>query len=320
MRTDNCHWKLSHGTAVPSSDLSRRRYRRIRLRVRASAALAVLWCAAGATSRGAEPPAAYAFIGGPYVITAEASGAHKFVLNFFNLSEFVIVVQPAEFIYKGASGQFYIGQVFDLPTRGTRGDAYRYSASFLLSSYAYKGLDILGDFHEQDKIAEMSVRIGAKRFYLDPITKAQFEQLDAKIADLDLKNTDSQAALRNAGLTEIGRTRSTDGTSDWDRDWQGVLLPEGLNPPRILENPEISPTEDARRTNTYGKVKLSATITRDGTIRNLSVVKGLGHGLEERAMEAIKGSWVFLPATQNGEVVETVIKFDVTFSPPKTEK
>jgi len=280
-------------------------------------ALLMLVCAPGSPGGAAEPPAVYAYIGAPYIITAEVSGTHKFVLNFFNISDFVIVVQPQEFIYQGSSGQFYIGQVFDMPTKGTRGESYRYSASVLLNNFSYKGLDILGAFHEQDSIEELSIRFGAKRYYLAPLTKAQFNQLDANIENLDVKNPDAKAAMRSAGLTELGRVVNNDGTSEWDRDWQGLLMEGDLNPPRILESPEVTPTEEARRTNTYGKIKLSAFITRDGTIRELSVVKGLGRGLDERAVAAVQASWVFLPATKNGEVVETIIKFDVTIAPPR---
>lgn len=269
--------------------------------------------------RAAERPKAFAFVGAPYIITAEVSGPHQFVLNFFNLSEYVIVVQPSEFIYKGASGQFYIGQVFDLPTKGTRGDSYRYSASFLLNGSSFKGLTVIGAFREQENIEELSVRIGAKRFYLQPIDKAEFDQLADRVGDLDLKDPDSQAALRKANIAEMGRVASTDGTSEWDKDWQNLLAADGMNPPRILESPEVTPTEEARRTNTYGAVRLSAIITRDGTIQELAVVKGLGHGLDERAIEAVKTSWIFLPATKNGEVIETSIKFSVTFSPRKCQ-
>ncbi len=267
----------------------------------------------------AAAPKAFAFVGAPYIFTAEVSGSHAFVLNFFNLSDYVIVIQPSEFIYKGASGQFYIGQVFDLPNKSTRGDSYRYSASFLLNGNSFKGLNILGAFHEQDHIEEISIRIGAKRFYMEPMDKSQYDDLGARIGDLDIKNPDPGMALRKANIAELGRVTTTDGTSDWDRDWQNLLLPEGVNPPRILEKPDILPTDDARRTNTYGNIRLSATITRDGTIQNLSVVKGLGHGLDERAVEAVKSSWTFLPATKNGEVVEAEIKFDVSFPPPKKQ-
>ena len=283
-----------------------------RITVVAALLTAILVCssAAGLTQ---ESPSRFAFVGQQYIITAEATGEHQFILNFVNLSEYVIVVQASDFIYKGPLGQFYIGQVFDQPTKTPRGDAYRYSASILLNSFSFHGLNVIGVFHEQDRIEELSVRIGSKRFYLQGLDKAAFDKLQAQIEELDLRNTNGEIALRNAGLTEMGRIVTPDGTAAWDRDWQGQLKPDGLNPPRHLESPEIQSTEEARRTNTYGAVKLSATITRDGTIRDLMVVKGLGRGLDERALEGVKTSWLFLPATKNGEVIESNVKFDVVF-------
>ena len=290
---------------------------RVRAVGAAFAAAAIFLLAAVPTGQAQEPPKRFAFVSPQYIFTAEVSNAHEFIVNYINLSDFVIVLQPSEFIYKGASGQFYIGQVFDLPTKGTKGENYRYSASLLLTSRTFKGLNVLGAFRELDQIEELSMRVGSKRYYYQPLEKARFDELTAKIEDLDLESSNLQAAMRNLNMAELGRVRSADGSSDWDQDWQGLLLPEGLNPPRIVERPEVTPTEQARKTNTYGAVKLSAIITRDGTIQNLSVVKGLGRGLDERAIEAVKTSWVFLPATKNGEVVETSIKFDVAFPPPR---
>jgi TonB family protein len=264
-----------------------------------------------------EPLKSFAYAGGALVITAEVAGPHEFVLNFINLSDYVIVVQANDFIYQGTSGRFYIGQVFDQPTKTTRGETFRYSATVLLNNSSFKGLNVLGAFRELDAIQELSVRIGSKRYFLDPMNKNQFAQFGSKVENIDMKITDAAASMRSAGVPEAGRVKSGDGTTDWDKDWQSQLMPDGINPPRHLESPEIAPTEDAKKTNTYGTVRLSATITRDGTIRDLVVVKGLGHGLDERAMEAVRTSWVFLPATRNGEVVEASAKFDVTFSPPK---
>jgi len=264
-----------------------------------------------------EPIKSFAYAGGAIVITAEVAGPHEFVLNFVNLSDFVIVVQASDFIYKGASELFYTGQVFDQPTHSTRGDTFRYSATVLLNNSSFKGLNVLGAFRELDKIEELSVRIGSKRYFLEPMNKNQFAQFGSTVENLDMKNTDAAAAMRSAGVPEAGRMKSSDGTADWDRDWQNQISPDGINPPRHLESPEIAPTEDAKKTNTYGTVRLSATITRDGTVRDLAIVKGLGHGLDERAIEGVRTSWTFLPATRNGEVVESNVKFDVTFAPPK---
>jgi len=225
-------------------------------------------------------------------------------------------VQPNEFIYKGASGRFYIGQVYESEHKDTKGETQRYTASILLKGHSFTGLTIVGAFREQDQIEELSVRVGAKRFYLAPLEKALFEQLAAKIGDLDLKNPTSALALEEANIRETGTVKSTDGTPDWDRDWQGLITPEGVNPPKIIERPEPTPTAEARKNRTSGKVRLSGVINKSGGIQDLKVVKSLGKGLDERATAVVKGSWAFLPATRNGEVLDSSISFDVDFPAP----
>jgi hypothetical protein len=258
----------------------------------------------------------FAFVNQRYAITAEVASEHKFVLNFINLSDFVIVVQPSEFIYRGASGRFYIGQVFDLENKNARGEMQKYSASHLLKGHSYAGFSIIGAFHEQDQIEEISVRIGARRYYMQPVESSQFEQLAVKIGNLDLENPSAAAALEEANIPEMGTVKSTDGTSEWDRDWQGLFAPDGANPPKIVERPEIPLTNEAKKSRTYGKVKLSGIINKSGGIQDLRVIKGLERGLDKRAIEGVTNSWVFLPATKNGEVLETSIAIEVEFPPP----
>lgn len=266
------------------------------------------------------PIKAFAYVGPNYIITAEIAGPRSFVVNFINLSDFVIVVQPNDLIYKGVSGRFYIGQVFEQEHKDSRGETYKYSASILLKGRTFTGLTVVGAFQELDRIEELSVRIGSKRYYVQGMEQVEFEQLAAKIGQIDLKSPTPRAALQEANIPDLGSLKSTDGTSDWDRDWQTLLTPDGTNPPRIIERPEVVPTEEARRTNTYGKIKLSAVINKNGGIQDVKVVRGLGRGLDERAVEAVKNSWVFLPATKNGEVVETTVGFEVEFPPPAVKR
>jgi len=261
-------------------------------------------------------PKTFAFVSRQQVITAEVASEHSFVVNFINLSDFVTVIQPNEFIYKGASGRFYIGQVYDHEIKNNKGESQRYSATVLLKGHSFTGLTIVGAFREQDSISELSVRIGAKRYYLQPLEKVLFEQLAAKIGDLDLSNPSPAAALADANISEMGSAKSTDGSADWDRDWQGLILQDGVNPPKIIERPEIASTPEARKSRTYGKVKLSGTISKNGGLQDLKIVKGLGRGLDQRAVDGVKNSWVFLPATRNGEVLETQIGIDVEFPSP----
>lgn len=267
------------------------------------------------------PPArAFAYVDENTVITAEVAGPRSFVLNFINLSEFVLVIQPGEFIYRGGSGAYYIGQVYESEQEDAEGDAERYTASFLLKGHSYAGLTVIGAFRELEAIEELSVRVGARRFYLEPLAKGDFEQLAMQIGDLDLESVDPAAMLGKAGIRYMGRDERTDGTSAWDRDWEGLLTEDGINPPKIIERPEISPTAEARRTKTWGTVKLSGVINRNGGIQGLEVVKGLGRGLDERALEGVRNGWVFLPATKNGEVVETMIGIEVEFREPEKER
>jgi TonB family protein len=262
-------------------------------------------------------PKAFAYIGKNYAITAEAGGTHSFVLNFINLSDFVIVIQPNEFIYKAASGRFYIGQVFQQGMKDARGIAQKYSASFLLKGHSFAGLTVAGAFLEQDQIEELSVRVGAKRFYLQPMEKAAFDRLAAKIGDLDLSNPNAENALTAAGIAEMGTVKNTDGTSEWDRDWQGLIGQDGVNPARIVERPDIEYTIEAKKSRAYGKVKLSVFINKNGGIQDLKVIKGLGQGQDQRAMEGVKNSWLFLPATRNGEVLEASITVEIDFPEPE---
>jgi TonB family protein len=286
-----------------------------------STSFVMLWILAGAwpACAGAQDagPTTFAYIGPQYFMTAELSTPRSFVLNVINLSDFVIVIQPNEFIIKGASGRFYIGQVFELEHKDNRGEVFKYSASYLLKGRSAVGLTLIGAFREVDRTQEMSLRIGAKRFYFQGIPKAEFEQLASKVELLDLESENPRNLLQEANISEIGSLRTTDGTSEWDRDWENLLTPEGINPPKVIEQPEVAPTEEAVKKRTYGRVRLSATINKNGGIEDLKVEKGLGRGLDERALDAVKNSWTFLPATRNGEVLESAIRIEVNFPPPK---
>ncbi|MDR1726755.1 MAG: energy transducer TonB [Acidobacteriota bacterium] len=259
---------------------------------------------------------AFAYASQNYVITAEPAGAHAFVVNVINFSDYVIVVQPQEFIYRGASGRFYVGQVFELEHKDPRGEMQRYTASSLVKGRSFAGLKVVGAFHEQDAVQELSVRIGARRFFLQGMGENAFEQLARKVQNIDLDALDPAAAFASANLQDVGSVEVTDGSPEWERDWEGLLTADGVNPPKILERPAIEPTPAARKARTYGKVRLTGIITKNGALRDLRVSKGLGKGLDERAMEGVRNSWVFLPATKNGEVHEAQIPIEVEFPDP----
>jgi protein TonB len=87
----------------------------------------------------------------------------------------------------------------------------------------------------------------------------------------------------------------------------------GVGIPICLYCPIPQYSDEARKAKYQGTVVLQVTITPDGRAINISVVKGPGLGLEEKAIEAVKG-WKFKPAVgPNGKVVPTIVPIEVTF-------
>jgi TonB family protein len=87
----------------------------------------------------------------------------------------------------------------------------------------------------------------------------------------------------------------------------------GVSLPTCLYCPIPQYSSEARAAKVQGSVVLQATITVDGRAINISVVKGPGKGLEEKAIEAVK-NWKFKPANNaEGELVPTIVPIEVTF-------
>jgi periplasmic protein TonB len=86
----------------------------------------------------------------------------------------------------------------------------------------------------------------------------------------------------------------------------------GVEAPRLLREVKAKYTDEARRRGTTGNVLLEIVITRDGTVGDVSVRRGLGAGLDERAIEAVR-QWKFAPARRRGEPVDVIVEVAVEF-------
>lgn len=80
----------------------------------------------------------------------------------------------------------------------------------------------------------------------------------------------------------------------------------------ILGKPRPLYTEEARRLRIEGAVLLRILFGADGRLRVQSIVRGLGHGLDENA--ALAASQIqFRPATQNGQAIDQSAVIRVQF-------
>jgi protein TonB len=87
----------------------------------------------------------------------------------------------------------------------------------------------------------------------------------------------------------------------------------GVEPPRLLREVKAQYTEDARTRGITGDVFLEIVIRSDGTVGDVKILRGLGFGLDERAVTAVR-NWKFSPARRLGTAVDVIVEVEVEFS------
>jgi TonB family protein len=86
----------------------------------------------------------------------------------------------------------------------------------------------------------------------------------------------------------------------------------GISAPQAISAPDPGYTEEARRAKKQGTCVLWLIVDAAGHPRDLKVVRGLGLGLDEKALEAVK-QWRFQPALKDGKPVDVQISVEVEF-------
>lgn len=100
---------------------------------------------------------------------------------------------------------------------------------------------------------------------------------------------------------------SSEGTSE-----VAALDTDEFSPPSILDFVSPEYTDEAVDAGLEGSVQLELRVREDGTAHGIKVVRGLGMGLDERAVEAV-GQWRFDPAKKAGKPVEIPMRVRVEF-------
>ena len=86
----------------------------------------------------------------------------------------------------------------------------------------------------------------------------------------------------------------------------------GVSAPTLLYKEEPDYTEEARTAKLQGTVVLSVEIDPTGTATNFKVVRRLGLGLDEKAVEAVK-KWKFKPSDKDDTPVTVAATIEVNF-------
>jgi protein TonB len=86
----------------------------------------------------------------------------------------------------------------------------------------------------------------------------------------------------------------------------------GVSAPQVLFQPEPEFSEEARKAKVAGNVLVYLQVDQTGTPRNVRVIRGIGMGLDEKAMEAVR-HYKFKPAMENGKPVTVEMNVEVNF-------
>ncbi|MCZ6508691.1 MAG: energy transducer TonB [Acidobacteria bacterium] len=82
--------------------------------------------------------------------------------------------------------------------------------------------------------------------------------------------------------------------------------------PVKISGPNPQYTEIARKARIQGVVIVEAIIGKDGSVRNVRILKPLPMGLDQAAVDAVS-KWKFKPATLNGKPVDVYYNLTVNF-------
>jgi TonB family protein len=93
----------------------------------------------------------------------------------------------------------------------------------------------------------------------------------------------------------------------------GAIPTAGLSAPTVLSSTVALYTDDARTHAIEGTVTIQAVIDENGRITSSRILKGLGFGLDQVALESVQ-DWKISPATRNDLPVSVVAQIDVEFN------
>jgi len=86
----------------------------------------------------------------------------------------------------------------------------------------------------------------------------------------------------------------------------------GVSAPVVLYKVDPEYSEEARKAKYSGTVVLQLVVDASGKARDIKVVRSLGLGLDEKAIEAVN-KWKFRPGVKNGQSVAVQATIEVNF-------
>ena len=152
-----------------------------------------------------------------------------------------------------------------------------------------------------------------------PVVSAPADPVEKPGVLADTKPSDSRGPGTGAGSGSGAGSGIGEGTGAGIGDGSGggtgggpYRPGSGITAPSIVHEVRPDYTEEARRRSLSGDVVLEIVVRADGRVGNVRVVQGLGSGLDQRAIDAVR-QWRFAPARRLGTPVDVMVEVAVEF-------
>jgi TonB family protein len=89
-------------------------------------------------------------------------------------------------------------------------------------------------------------------------------------------------------------------------------MADGITRPKLIHSEEAEFSDEARRNRIEGTVLVSFTVSEQGLPIHLRVVKSIGYGLDEKAIQSVS-QYRFQPAMKDGKPVPAPMSVEVSF-------
>jgi protein TonB len=145
-------------------------------------------------------------------------------------------------------------------------------------------------------------------------------QKDLKMANNNMPNMGMPnspligTSMGNGNGTGIGSGSGTGLGAGSGGNYGGGLrkIGGGVSAPILTYQVEPEFSEEARKAKAAGNVLVNLIVDQNGRPQNVHVLRGVGMGLDEKAVEAVK-QYKFTPAKENGKPVAVELNVEVNF-------
>ena len=136
----------------------------------------------------------------------------------------------------------------------------------------------------------------------------------AALAAPPSNGTGSNSGIGTGGGEGVGSGRGPGVGPGWGGGVGGgpYRVGGGVSAPRIIYQPDPEYSEEARKAKYSGTVVLYIQVDETGHATHMRVVKGIGLGLDEKALEAVN-KWRFKPGLKDGKPVTVEAHIEVNF-------